>query len=180
MLKEVPDPLARPTAEENVTSDRSQQPRSPGEPVLQKGGNEFKDKTKKLEEQRAKAESQGELDSATQKDSPVTKSVIIVAHYNSVIGVQSAGNFCNAAINGDRSLFNSLGDYNFEQAGTAAAVKKFEQQAEAAAAAMEIEQVEIAASPAAQAEGKVSPPQGGVAGEAEPPPKKRGHGGDEA
>ena len=64
----------------------------------------------------------------------MNKSVISVAHYNSVkIGVQRAGNFCNAAINGDRSLVNSLGDYNFEQAGTAAAVKELEQQAEAAA-----------------------------------------------
>ena len=37
-----------------------------------------------------------------QKDSPVTKFVIIVAYanYNSVIGVQSAGEICNATITG--------------------------------------------------------------------------------
>ena len=64
---------------------------------------------------------QGELDPATQKDSPVIKAVIIVTHYNSVIGVHRR-HFCNAATNGDRSLVNNLGDYNFEQAGTEAAV----------------------------------------------------------
>ena len=92
----------------------------------------------------------------------MTKSVIIVAHYNSVIGVQSARNCCNAAINGDRTLVNSLGYYNFEQAGTAAAVKEREQQAEAAAAVTKHEQGEIAAAPAAQAGGNSSSPRGGA------------------
>ena len=64
------------------------------------------------------------------------------------------------------SSADSWGDYNLEQAETAAGVTEFEQQAEAAAAAMELEQVETAASPAAQAEGKVSPPKGGAADEA--------------
>ena len=108
----------------------------------------------------------------------MTKFVIIVANanYNSVIGVQSAGNFCNAAINGDRSLVNSLGDYNFEQAGTAAAVKEIEQQAEAVAAATKIEQVEIAAAPASQAGRNSSSPKGGRGGwgRERPPPKGAG------
>ena len=175
---QVPDPLARPTTEENITSDRSQQPRSSGELVLQRGGNEFQDKTKKPEEQRAKAEVQGELDPATQKDSPVTKAVIIVTHYNSVIGVHRfRRHFCNAATDGDRSLVNNLGDYNFEQAGTAAAVKEIEQQAEAAAAATKIEQVEIAAAPASQAGGNSSSPKGGHGGWGRERPPQRGRGG---
>ena len=160
-------------------ANRSQRPRPPGEPVLQKGGKEFQDKTKKPEEQRAKAELQGELDSATQKDSPVTKSVIIVAHYNSVIGVQSAGNFCNADINGDRTLVNSLGYYNFEQAEKAAAIMEIEQQAGAAASAAKLEQVEIAVASAPQVDGHSSPPKGGVVDEAESAPPKGGGAGED-
>ena len=45
----------------------------------------------------------------------MTKLVVIVANYNSVIGVQSTGNFRYSTIKGDRSLVNSLGDHNFEQ-----------------------------------------------------------------
>ena len=53
---QVPDPLARPTIEENVTPDRSKRPQSPEEPVLQKGGKETKDKTAALGRQEGEEE----------------------------------------------------------------------------------------------------------------------------
>ena len=110
--------------------------------------------------------------------SHVIESVISVAYDNSVnFGVQSAGIFCDTAINGDLSSADSRGDYNLEQAETAATVTEFEQQAEAAAAAMELKQVEIAALPAAQAEGKVSLPKGGRGGQGRGGPPRRGRGG---
>ena len=104
----------------------------------------------------------------------VIEAAISVAYDNSVnTGVQSAGTSCNTAINGDLSLVDSLGDYNFEQAETAAAVTELEQQAEAAAAATKLEQVEIAVAPASQADGNSRPPQGGRGGRGRerPPPK---------
>jgi hypothetical protein len=54
--------------------------------LLRKGGDYGVNKTKKPKVQRAKAEAQGELDPAAQKDSTVTKIVIIFAYtnYNSV------------------------------------------------------------------------------------------------
>ena len=70
-------------------------------------------KTEKPEEQRAKAELQGELDSATQKDSSVTKLVIIVANYNSVIGVGGFG--CGEEKCGDFRV----GDYFLAVSGVA-------------------------------------------------------------
>ena len=67
----------------------------------------------------------------------VTKPAISVAYDNSVnCSVQSAGIFCDTAINGDMSSTDSRDDYNLEKAETAASVKEFEQQAEAAATAM--------------------------------------------
>ena len=56
------------------------------ENLNRKGGDYELNQTKKPKVQRAKAEAQGELDPAAQKDSTVTKIVIIFAYtnYNSV------------------------------------------------------------------------------------------------
>ena len=59
------------------------------ENLNRKGGDYELNKTKKPKVQRAKAEAQGELNPAAQKDSTVTKIVIIIAYanYNPVISV---------------------------------------------------------------------------------------------
>ena len=74
------------------------------ENLHREGGKYELNKTEKPKVQRAKAEAKGELDPAAQKDSTVTKIVIIIAYanYNSVIVVQSTGAFCNAATTGMR------------------------------------------------------------------------------